>query len=93
MFLGNDTLVILGIDVLSFVELSILEDQYSRQVVCYTRKKIADKNFPVLKKNMELILGRTVEAYYLDISVEKNMSCMTCILGKEGEKDEAIQEI
>ena len=84
VYLGLDTVVLIGFEILSFMELSILDDQYSKQVVAYSRKKAADKNYPVLKQNIELILEREIEAYYMDVDVDANISCMTFILKKEG---------
>lgn len=84
VYLGPDTVVIIGIELLSFMELSIIDDEYSKQVVSYSRKKAVDKNYSVLKQNIELILEREIEAYYMDMDVDANVSCMTFILKKEG---------
>lgn len=84
VYMGVDCLVIMGYDVLSFMELSIIDDAYSKQVVAYSRKKAASKNYAVLKQNIEEISGREVEAYYMDLDVDSNISCMTFILKKEG---------
>lgn len=86
VYMGMDCLVIMGYDVLSFMELSIIDDAYSKQVVAYSRKKAASKNYAVLKQNIEEISGREVEAYYMDLDVDSNISCMTFILKKEGGK-------
>lgn len=83
VYLGADCLVIIGIEVLSFMELSIIDDEYSRQVVAYSRKKAVSKNYPVLKENIEMISGREIESYYMDLDVDANISCMTFILKKE----------
>lgn len=83
VFMGNDCLVIMGYEVLSFMELSIIDDAYSKQVVAYSRRKAADKNYAVLKQNLEMFLGREIERYYMDLDVDENVSCMTFILKKE----------
>lgn len=84
VYMGPDTIVIIGIEVLSFMELSIIDDQYSKQVVAYSRRKAVDKNWPVLKQNIELILEREIDMYFVDLDVDANRSCMTIILKKEG---------
>lgn len=80
VYIGVDIIVIIGIEVLSFMELSIVDDQYSKQVVAYSRKKAIDKNYPVLKQNIELIINREIDSYYTDIDIESNTACMTLIL-------------
>lgn len=84
VYLGTDSLVIVGVEVLSFMELSIIDDAYSKQVVAYSRRKAVDKNYPVLKENIELITGRKIDTYFVDINVDENTCCMTFILKKEG---------
>ncbi len=84
VYMGTDCIVIIGIEVLSFMEMSIIEDIYSKQVVAYSRRKAVDKNYSVLKKNIELISGREISSYYMDFDVDANVSCMTIILKKEG---------
>ena len=86
--LGVDVVAIVGIEFLTFVEQSILDDEYSKQVVTYTRKKAVEKNFAILKTNMELILGQKIDQYYIDFSVENNTTCMTLLLGEEVQNDE-----
>lgn len=83
LYMGADCFVIIGYEVLSFMELSIVDDAYSKQVVSYSRKKAADKNYAVLKQNIEELSGREIESYYMDIDVDANISCMTFILKKE----------
>jgi len=82
VYMGKEILVIIGIEPLSFVDLSIADDDYSKQVVSYSLRKVIGKNYPVLKENIELIAEREVENYFFDINIDRNMSCMTFVLKK-----------
>lgn len=84
VYMGDDCLVIIGYEVLSFMELSIIDDAYSKQVVSYTRRKAVDKNYAVLKQNLEMLSEREIESYYMDLDVDANISCMTFIFKKGG---------
>jgi len=79
---GN-LVVIIGVEFLTYVEQSILDDDYSKQAVAHTRRKLVEKFFPVLKQNLELILSRKITCYFIDFSMDDNMSCMTILC--EGE--------
>lgn len=83
IYLELDCIVIIGFDVLSIMELSTIDDAYSKQVVAYSRRKVIDKNFEVLKTNIELISNRKIKNYFVDLDVESNIICMTIILEKE----------
>ncbi len=79
----DDMIVILGYEFLTYIEESILDDEYSRQAVFHTRKKLCHKFFPIMSKNIESITNRTVEQYYVDFSLENNSTCMVIFLNKE----------
>lgn len=81
--IADRVIVICGDDFLTVVEQSITDDDYSRQLVIQTRKKVAEKNYPVLKQNLELITGREIEHIYLDFSIDTNTLCMTIIMKEE----------
>lgn len=83
VYLYDDILVIIGVEVLTFTEISIIDDEYSKQVVQFTRKKVISKNYEVLKSNLELICGKKIRQYYTDINFEKNALCMAFIFDKE----------
>lgn len=83
IYLYDDILVIIGIEILSFTELSIIDDEYSKQVIQFTRKKVISKNYEVLKSNLELLCGKTIAAYYTDINFERNVLCMAFVFEKE----------
>lgn len=81
--IADRVIVICGDDFLTVVEQSITDDDYSRQLVIQTRKKVAEKNYPVLKQNLELITGSEIEHIYLDFSIDTNTLCMTIIMKEE----------
>jgi uncharacterized protein YbcI len=81
--IADRVIVICGDDFLTVVEQSITDDDYSRQLVIQTRKKVAEKNYPVLKQNLELITGSEIEHIYLDFSIDTNTLCMTIVLKEE----------
>lgn len=76
--MGN-IVVIIGVEFLTYVEQSILDDEYSKQAVAHTRRKLVEKFFPVLKQNLELILLQEITCYFVDFSMDDNISCMTII--------------
>ena len=80
VIMTEEVIVLLGIEFLSFVEQSILDDDYSIQAVSHTRKKLFDKNFSTLKQNLELITERKVENYFVDFNTCSNISCATIIM-------------
>ena len=81
--IADRVIVICGDDFLTVVEQSITDDDYSRQLVIQTRKKVAEKNYPVLKQNLELITGGEIEHIYLDFSIDTNTLCMTIVMKEE----------
>lgn len=81
--IADRVIVICGDDFLTVVEQSITDDDYSRQLVIQTRKKVAEKNYPVLKQNLELITGGEIEHIYLDFSIDTNTLCMTIVIKEE----------
>ena len=81
--IADRVIVICGDDFLTVVEQSITDDDYSRQLVIQTRKKVAEKNYPVLKQNLELITGSEIEHIYLDFSIDTNTLCMTIVIKEE----------
>ena len=81
--IADRVIVICGDDFLTVVEQSITDDDYSRQLVIQTRKKVAEKNYPVLKQNLELITGSEIEHIYLDFSIDTNTLCMTIVMKEE----------
>lgn len=83
VIIAGDLVVIIGYEFLTYVEQSILDDEYSKQAVAHTRRKLVDKFFPVLKQNFELILSQKIVCYFVDFSMDDNMSCMTILF--EGE--------
>lgn len=90
VIMADGVIVLLGIEFLSFVEQSILDDDYSVQAVSHTRKKLFDKNFSTLKQNLELITNRRVEEYYVDFNTRNNVSCVTIIMSREGAGNEKV---
>lgn len=83
--IAGNVIVLLGIDFLTLVELSITGDDYSKQLIVQTRKKVAEKNLPVLTQNAELIAGSKVQYIFLDFSMDNNIMCMTlCFEGEIG---------
>lgn len=86
VYIGADCIVIVGVEIFSFMELSIIDDAYSKQLASYSKRKIADKNYEVLKENIELIANRKIDKYYMDFDVDANTSCITFILVKEMQK-------
>lgn len=82
-FLGDDIVVICGEEAISFIELSIIDDEYSRQVVIFTRKKAVSKSYNVLQQNLEMTLGRRIRDYFVDLDIDTNTICMTFLLEKE----------
>ena len=86
----KNIVVIIGVEFLTYVEQSILDDDYSKQAVAHTRRKLVEKFFPVLKQNLELILGQEIVCYFVDFSMETNMSCMTIICDGEVGKNEKV---
>lgn len=83
VIITGNLVVIIGFDFLTFVEQSILDDDYSKQAVAHTRRKLVEKLFPVLQQNLELILSQKIVHYFVDFSMDDNMSCMTILC--EGE--------
>lgn len=75
----RNIVVIIGVEFLTYVEQSILDDEYSKQAVAHTRRKLVEKFFPVLKQNLELILVQEIIYYFVDFSMDNNMSCMTIV--------------
>jgi uncharacterized protein YbcI len=87
VIITGNLVVIIGIEFLTFVEQSILDDEYSKQAVAHTRRKLVSKFFPILKQNLELILSQEIAYYFVDFSMDDNMSCMTIIFeGDIGER-------
>ena len=81
--IADRVIVICGDDFLTVVEQSITDDDYSRQLIIQTRKKVAEKNYPVLKQNLKLITGSEVEHLYLDFSIDTNTLCMTIVMKED----------
>lgn len=86
----NNIVVIIGVEFLTFVEQSIIDDEYSKQAVAHTRRKLVEKFFPILKQNLELILTQEITCYFVDFSMDNNMSCMTIICEGEVGSNEKI---
>ncbi|MGL4484107.1 MAG: Na-translocating system protein MpsC family protein [Anaerovoracaceae bacterium] len=80
VLISDNNIVILGFEFLTFVEQSILDNDYSKQVISYTRKKIFSKNFPMLKQNIELIMKREVTLSFVEFNTDINLSCVTIFL-------------
>lgn len=93
VIITGNLVVIIGYEFLTFVEQSILDDDYSKQAVAHTRRKLVEKFFPVLKQNLELILSQKIVYYFIDFSMEDNMSCMTILCEEEVSCGEAVQKI
>ena len=93
VIITGDLVVIIGYEFLTFVEQSILDDDYSKQAVAHTRRKLTEKFFPILKQNLELILSQKIVYYFVDFSMEDNMSCMTILCEGEVNCVETIQKI
>lgn len=93
VIITGNLVVIIGFEFLTFVEQSILDDDYSKQAVAHTRRKLVEKFFPVLKQNLELILSQKIVYHFIDFSMEDNMSCMTILCEGEVGCSEAIQKI
>lgn len=83
VIITGNLVVIVGMEFLTYVEQSIIDDEYSKQAVAHTRRKLVDKFFPSLRQNLELILSQKIAYYFIDFSMDHNMSCMTILL--EGE--------
>ena len=79
VIITRNIVVIIGVEFLTYVEQSILDDEYSKQAVAHTRRKLVEKFFPVLKQNLELILEQEITCYFVDFSMDNNMSCMTIV--------------
>jgi uncharacterized protein YbcI len=88
-FSGN-LVIIMGSEFLTYVEQSILDDDYSIQAVAHTRRKLVNKFFPILKQNLELILNQKILCYFVDFSMENNLSCMVILCEKEVAGNEKI---
>ena len=86
----KNIVVIIGVEFLTFVEMSIIDDEYSKQAVAHTRRKLVDKFFPVFKQNVELILQREILYYFVDFLMDQNLSCLTIIFDREIDEDEKI---
>lgn len=94
VIITGNLVVIIGVEFLTYVEQSILDDEYSKQAVAHTRRKLVAKFFPVLKQNLELILSQKIAYYFVDFSMDDNMSCMTILCeGEVGSSNEKIKEI
>lgn len=91
--IAGNLVIIIGTEFLTYVEQSILDDEYSKQAVAHTRRKLVSKFFPVLKKNLELILRQEATYYFMDFAMDENMSCMTIVFEGEIGKDETSKEI
>lgn len=93
VIITGNLVVIIGVEFLTFVEQSIIDDEYSKQAVAHTRRKLVEKFFPVLKQNLELILSQKITCYFVDFSLENNMSCMTILCEGEVGRNETFKEI
>jgi len=93
VIITGNLVVIFGYEFLTFVEQSILDDEYSKQAVSHTRRKLVEKYFPVLKQNLELILSQKISYYFVDFSMDDNISCMTILCEGEVGGNEKIKEI
>ena len=93
VIITGNLVVIIGYEFLTFVEQSILDDDYSKQAVAHTRRKLVEKFFPVLKQNLELILSQKIVYYFVDFSMDDNMSCMTILCEEGVGSNEKIQKI
>ena len=93
VIITGNLVVIIGYEFLTFVEQSILDDDYSKQAVAHTRRKLVEKFFPILRQNLELILSQIIVYYFVDFSMEDNMSCMTILCEGEVNCDETIQKV
>ncbi len=90
VIITGNLVVIIGMDFLTYVEQSIIDDEYSKQAVAHTRRKLVEKFFPVLKQNLELILSQKISYYFVDFSMDSNMSCMTILCEGEVGKNETV---
>ncbi|MBK5260942.1 MAG: DUF2294 family protein [Peptostreptococcaceae bacterium] len=90
VIITKNIVVIIGNEFLTYVEQSILDDDYSKQAVAHTRRKLVEKFFPVLKQNIELILGQEIICYFVDFSMGNNMCCMTIICDGEVGTNEKV---
>lgn len=82
----DDIIVLIGYEILTYLEEAILDDEYSRQAIFHTRRKLCDKFFPIMKQNVELITERKVDRYYVDFCMETNSTCMVIFLREDSDK-------
>lgn len=90
VIITGNLVVIIGVEFLTYVEQSIIDDEYSKQAVAHTRRKMVEKFFPILKQNLELILSQKITCYFVDFSLDSNMSCMTILCEGEVGSNEKI---
>ena len=83
VIMAENTIIIFGMEFLTLVEQSIIDDDYSKQLIIQTRKKVSDKNMMVLKQNIELISGAKLESVFMDFSIETNTLCMVFVMDQE----------
>lgn len=93
VIITGNLVVIIGVEFLTYVEQSIIDDEYSKQAVAHTRRKLVEKFFPVLQQNLELILCQKITCYFVDFSLDSNMSCMTILCEGEVGINEKIETI
>lgn len=90
VIITSNIVMIIGVEFLTYVEQSILDDEYSKQAVAHTRRKLVEKFFPILKQNLELILDQEISCYFIDFSMDNNMLCMTILCEGEVGSNEKI---
>jgi len=83
VYLHKEIVILIGYEFLTYMEQALSDDDYSKQAILHTRRKLSEKFYPVLKQNIELITGREVIHIFVDFSVEENVSCMTLFLDGE----------
>lgn len=83
VYLHREIIILMGYDFLTYMEQAMMDDDYGKQAILHTRRKMSEKFYPVLKQNVELITGKEIVYMFIDYSLENNVCCMTLFLNEE----------